>query len=105
MPLRSALDMSDAMNSSGERPGRFSHSGTWPAEGAVRSGGDWRVERRAVGGRERGRGGENAVVVARDVRRARDANFIAVRISVDLVWLGDKSETSVGWVSLKEGVH
>lgn len=88
MPLRSGLDMSDAMNSSGERPGRFSHSGTRPAEGAVRSGGDWRVERRAVGGWERGRGGEKAEVAARDVRRARDENFIVDGFGVELVWPG-----------------
>jgi len=39
MPERSGFDISLAMNFSGERPGRSSHSGTNPASGAVRSGG------------------------------------------------------------------
>ena len=39
MPAKSGFDMSLAMNCSGERPGRFSHSGTYPASGATRFGG------------------------------------------------------------------
>ena len=39
IPLRSGLDMSLFMNSSGDRPGRFSHSGTHPAPGGSRVGG------------------------------------------------------------------
>ena len=38
IPLRSGLLISDAIYSSGARPGRFSHSGTYPASGAIRSG-------------------------------------------------------------------
>ena len=45
MPAKSGLDMSLFMNSSGERPGRFSHSGTYPASGAIRSGGSIVLER------------------------------------------------------------
>lgn len=44
MPPRSGLDMSDDMNSSGVRPGRSSHGGEEPADGAMRSGGDSRVD-------------------------------------------------------------
>jgi hypothetical protein len=39
MPDRSGFDMSLAMNSSGARPGRSSHSGIHPAPGASRVGG------------------------------------------------------------------
>ncbi len=44
MPAKSGFDMSLSMNFSGERPGRFSHSGTYPASGAIRSGGSMVLE-------------------------------------------------------------
>mmetsp|Transcript_24924 Transcript_24924/g.59182 ORF Transcript_24924/g.59182 Transcript_24924/m.59182 type:complete len:275 (-) Transcript_24924:59-883(-) len=38
IPLKSGLDMSDAINSSGSSPGRSSHSGSHPAPGVSRTG-------------------------------------------------------------------
>jgi hypothetical protein len=74
--------MSEAMNSSGERPGRSSHGGVEPAEGAVRSGGDSSVDWSADGDddlllrRRDGRGAVKAVVVAMVERRTTVVNFM-----------------------------
>lgn len=87
IPPKSGLDMSEAMNSSGERPGRSSHGGVEPAEGAVRSGGDSSVDWRADGDddddddllllrRRDGRGAVKAVVVAMVERRTTVVNFM-----------------------------
>jgi hypothetical protein len=46
MPAASGLLISLLMNSDSGKPGRFSHSGSHPAAGAVRSGGE-AVEKRA----------------------------------------------------------
>lgn len=75
IPERSGFDMSDAMNSAGVRPERFSHSGVLPAEGAMRSGADSRVEERAVV-RTVDWGAEKALAAERVDRRATVANFM-----------------------------
>lgn len=64
------------MNSSGVRPGRSSHAGVEAAEGAMRSGGDSRVDERAVVVRTEGRGAVKAVVVVRVARRESVVNFM-----------------------------
>lgn len=76
------------MNCSGVRPGRSSHGGVEPAEGAVRSGGDSSVDWRAddelmllLRIRD-GRGAVKAVVVVMVERRASVVNFM-----VDLLLL------------------
>lgn len=69
--------MSEDMNCSGVRPGRFSHAGSDPAEGAMRSGGDSRVEwsARVLA---IGRDGTKAVLLDRVDNRASVANFMVI---------------------------
>ena len=72
MPAKSGFDMSLAMNSSGARPDRFSHSGKYPASGAALSGGSTvllRAEEEALMVRE-----ENPRMVGVDDAKARAAS-------------------------------
>ena len=70
MPLRSGLDMSLCKNSSGDFPGRSSHSGTHPAPGASRWGGSTVVALNANDDEEEEVGFEKGVKAAAEEDRA-----------------------------------